>query len=271
MLQDTLSQTHVVSVGAAATIFGTTSDAYFAQLVTHAGQDISGHNPTFMRVAEQLPLDGTIIDIGANIGLTALPGARRVPFGKVIAVEPSPLAFSALQRMVDTNGLTNCEPVNMCMGAQPGTVAFVENADFLAGSYVGADAREASTVTAEMTTLDQFVSERGIASVDLVKIDVEGFELDVLQGAVRTIERLNPTFVMEFNSYAIVANLNRSPRALLDFIHDKFGSFRVYRDGCLATISTLEERRAFIYENMTRYGTVEDIIFGRDIYLPEAL
>lgn len=271
MLQDTLSQIQAFSVGVEATIFGAPSDAYFAQLAARPGQDISGHNPTFMRVAERLAPDATIIDIGANIGLTTLPGARLVPHGKVIAVEPSPRAFSALQRMVDANGLTNCEPVNICMGARSGRVEFVEDAGFLAGSYVGADAREAATTKVKMTTLDKFLSWRGMRSVDLVKVDVEGFELDVLQGAIKTIRRYNPTFVMEFNSFAIVANQNKSPRALLDFILDRFGSFRVYRDGRLETFSTTAECRCFIHDNMTLHSCVEDIIFGRDIDLPDAL
>lgn len=265
MLQDSLSPKLVSSVGVAATIFGTPGDVYFASL--QDGHDIADHNPAFMRVAGQLKPNATIIDIGANIGLTTLPGARLVPHGKVIAVEPSPIAFCALQRLVDTNGLTNCEPVNVCMGAAAGSVPFVENASFLAGSYVGGDARQSATTNVEMTTLDEFLSNRPLQSVDLVKIDVEGFELDVLQGALKTIEHYNPTFVVEFNSFAIVANQNKSPRALIDFVIDQFGAFRVQRDGRVETFSTPAECRSFIHDNMTRYGCVEDIIFGRHMDL----
>ena len=75
--------------------------------------------------------------------------------------------------------------------------------------------REASTVNVEMTTLDILVKQLGLKRLDLVKIDVEGFELDILKGAIETIKTFNPRFVVvEFNSFAICCNRNQSPQQL---------------------------------------------------------
>jgi FkbM family methyltransferase len=260
-----LSSAEVVSVGKPAKVFGVASDAYFAELLQNPGVDIWGHVPTFMRVARGLPQNGTIIDIGANIGLTALAGSRLVRDGKVVAVEPSPLAFAALAALVNENSLSNVEVISKCIGAAPGRVSFVQNDNFLAGSYVGSDAREDTSVDVEMTTLDHLTYALRLPSVDLVKIDVEGFELDVLLGGTKAIEDYNPTFVVEFNAFAITANRNASPRAMLDFIIDRFGSFKVIRGDDVQEISTPLQVRDFIYSNMAAYHCVDDIIFGRDI------
>ena len=59
-----------------------------------------------------------------------------------------------------------------------------------------------------MTSIDAIVAELSLQRLDLIKIDVEGFELDVLKGALQTIRRFRPRIVAEFNSFALIANRN---------------------------------------------------------------
>ncbi|MEJ7932946.1 FkbM family methyltransferase [Sphingobium sp. AN558] len=264
-----LKEADAFCVNGTAKLYGFEQDEYFRQILQNPGLDVAFHNPLFSQVAAALPGNATIIDIGANIGLTTIPSSRYLPQGRVISIEPSPKIFSALAKMTSANGLKNVTLVNKCIGEVAGQVPFVENFDFLAGSYAGSDAREESTVMVEMITLDSLVRSERLDRIDLIKIDVEGFELDVLKGGSFTLDNYNPIFVMEFNSFALTANRNLSPRALLDFILDRFGSFSVLRQGEKYRISTARAVRDFIYANMAMYGCVEDIVFGNETLISE--
>jgi hypothetical protein len=115
-----------------------------------------------------------------------------------------------------------------------------------------------------VTTLDLLVQRLNLGRVDLVKVDVEGFELDVLKGAAHVIDTLNPRFVIEFNSYAIACNRRQSPMHLAEHILGRFGGFSVERDGRFIKVSTEKELRDFIFSNMSSRGCIDDISFGRE-------
>jgi FkbM family methyltransferase len=273
-----IDSTTIEIMGHAAIVFGCPNDDYFIRLPAYAAQ-----NSMFVAEALKLPRDGIVMDAGANVGVTAIIGSRCVPKGRVIAIEPSPLAHACLARTVAANALANCTIINKCLGETDGEVPFIE-VPFLAGSHVGvggaadqygitadpfqtdsyveADGASSVTKLVPMTTIDAVVAELSLQRLDLIKIDVEGFELDVLKGASQTIRRLCPRFVMEFNSFALTVNRNISPRSLLDFVLAKFGSFSTERDGVVAIIRTAREARDFLYSNMTTRYTVDDIVFG---------
>ncbi|TJW06555.1 MAG: FkbM family methyltransferase [Mesorhizobium sp.] len=243
-------------MGAPMKLFGFPDDGYFAQVAAYIPQ-----NTIFISEATKLDKDAVIIDVGANIGITTIIGAACVPHGRVISLEPSPRAFTCLRAVAVENNLLNCAALNVAASAEPGTVSFVES-PFLAGSYIGGATRDAKTTDVSAITLDSLIDSHDLTRVDLIKIDVEGFELDVLQGATDIIERFNPVFVMEFNSYAICYNRNISPRMLLDFILDRYGGFRVSRDGIETTVATNQQVRDFMFSNMASRACVDDIVFG---------
>lgn len=140
-------------------------------------------------ILSQIPSSGTVIDVGAFIGDHTSAYLRRVgPLGRVYAFEPNPVAFSCLIR--------NCPKaicVNAALSCFTTTCRLIEDAN-VGASYV---VNEAGVITAFQ--LDVFGFER----VDLIKIDVEGFEIDVLHGAVRTIDKHKPTLVVEVNPGAL--------------------------------------------------------------------
>ena len=255
-LRSKLGRKTIDIAGQKTVVYGKKGDRYFDNLAAFAGQ-----NSVLDEELDKLPAHATIIDVGANIGVTTVAAARKLPEGKVIAIEPSPLAFECLEKTIYKNNLSNVTLLNIGAGESPGEIGFVES-EFLAGSYVALDAREPNSTKIKVKTLDMIVEQQNIAGVDLIKIDVEGFELDVLQGAQNTIERFNPRFVLEFNSFALTANRNISPRSLLDFVLDNFDEFQVLRDGVKSTISSPTDTRDFIYSNMAVQGCVDDISFG---------
>src|SRR5579872_5299340 len=121
------------------------------------------------------------IDIGANIGsYTVLAGAH--VGAQTISVEPVPSTFAHLTRNVAINGLTNAQPLNIALGAQKGFVEFTTNLDSM--NHV-ATAADTNKIKVAISTLDDIL--QGHPTPALLKIDVEGFETEVINGAKNTL------------------------------------------------------------------------------------
>lgn len=109
-----------------------------------------------------------------------------------------------------------------------------------------------------VTTVDQFVEEHWISRLDFIKMDIEGFEIDALEGAKETIARLQPSAVIEFNSFASVAFRNINPRQLLDFVRSAFPYVYYWTNG-LTPIRNDAEALGFIHHNLVSAGCVDDL------------
>lgn len=152
----------------------------------------------------------TVLDVGANIGhLTVVAGTRVGPEGRVFAFEPSPAEFRELTRNVELNRLENTAAVPMAIVEAPGTVTL-----HLAGPGLGLynstgrpfRSEGAASVEVPATSLDRFVAERGLSSIALVKLDVEGGECAALRGGPRLFGGDDaPLLVCEFSDVASVA------------------------------------------------------------------
>jgi FkbM family methyltransferase len=118
------------------------------------------------------------VDVGANIGaFTVLAGA--VAGARTLSFEPGPLAYSFLVKNIHLNNLTGrAIPRNIALGRSQGTVSFT--AGLGTENYVVQGKSELEVVTVEQSTLD--IQTRGLEPVAM-KIDVEGFEKEVLAGA----------------------------------------------------------------------------------------
>jgi FkbM family methyltransferase len=137
-----------------------------------------------------------IIDVGANWGYFTLMAAQLTGrTGRVVAVEPDPRMFALLQRNLSLNGLSQVEAVACAAGAD-------RERRWLHGYADGAENRGVSrirdsasadaggtTFAVSTAPLDRLLDERNIGVVDLVKIDVEGFEADVLGGMTDGLAR----------------------------------------------------------------------------------
>lgn len=124
------------------------------------------------------------VDVGANIGVLTLLAARKVGTeGKVIALEPHPKTFVALQKNLRINRASTVDVVNCAVGAEAGIVRLSDRPD---DDWNRVDA-ETGTIEVEVRKLDDVC--RGIGPVKALKIDVEGFELPVLRGAAELLKR----------------------------------------------------------------------------------
>ena len=183
-----------------------------------------------------------------------------VPRVNVVAIEPSPKAFACLVKNISINELMGINAINCALSACEGAMQFVES-EFLAGSHLAETTHDGIGISVQCKTLDSLVDELQLGKVNLVKIDVEGYELDVLRGAENTINRFRPKFVIEFNSFAISVNRLGSPFELLIYLLERFGAFKFYQDGKELSVSTVKEAKDFLYQNMVCRGCVQDILF----------
>jgi FkbM family methyltransferase len=142
----------------------------------------------------------TFVDVGANVGyftlLAASLGAR------VVAYEPTPSVFARLRENVDLNGFEHAELVNAAVMDKPGTLSLhLSGDDPEANSLFGHDAHSLHVLA---VSLDQDLAARGIDHVDLLKIDAEGAEPFVLDGATRLLSSLHPPAILiEVNAYTL--------------------------------------------------------------------
>ena len=159
---------------------------------------------------ELMKYHDTVIDIGANIGLYTCLAASQ---GKhAIAIEPSHRNLRFLYRNLWENHFPNVEVFPLGLGRQSGLgriYGYGGIASFVPG---WAQTREAQSNLVALSTLDILVAARFQNKSPLIKMDVEGFELDVLAGAQRTLD-LNPkpTWIVEISlsEEIIPGGLNR--------------------------------------------------------------
>lgn len=127
-----------------------------------------------------------VVDVGANIGYFTLQFANLVgPTGRVIAFEPTARAFAELLANVETNDLRNTECRRLALSDRCGSAVIVmpgEGAEAYA-SLIDAEARTGMRETVECRSFDTVWKEMGEPRISLVKMDVEGAERLVLNGA----------------------------------------------------------------------------------------
>jgi FkbM family methyltransferase len=170
------------------------------------------------------------LDIGANVGyytrlLSTLVGSS----GQVLAFEPHPRSFTLLRQ--NTVQLNNVSLIEMAVGQMEGWATLYDSLSESGGSSLRYDARQAAdlravhrgqalaprivkdlptaTYSVKTTSVDSYLSERHIQEVNIVKIDIEGAELDALRGMEEIVKRskqtamfieLNPRTLRQFDS-----------------------------------------------------------------------
>lgn len=128
----------------------------------------------------------TIFDVGANIGYYTLQFAQRTD-GKVYAFEPMNYLYKTLLKNIELNELNNVYPEKKIVSDQVGKQRiYFSGMDNTAASSVVNQTEIYEDVSS--INLDQFCKEKNVESIDLIKIDVEGFELKVLKGLTEMLK-----------------------------------------------------------------------------------
>lgn len=169
-------------------------------------------------VRRWLPRGGTMIDVGANVGFfTAVAASCVGPAGRVLAVEPDPASFRKLSAMVAENGLGGVVTPLHCGAADSRgeqSLYVVPDEHYPNHSPSMLPDPNVRPILVPVRTLDDILDEHGVGRVDLLKIDVEGFELKVLAGTERALAQRRVRAVLcEFSDQCLRLGGN-SPEAL---------------------------------------------------------
>jgi FkbM family methyltransferase len=206
--------------------------------------------------------DAVVFDVGANLGLTAVQTALTLPRSRIFCFEPSPVAWRYLNETLHLNRLeSRCRTFQLALGAAASRLPWFENPHSPAASHLAGDAslREGAG-TVEVTTLDAFLDSHPTDRIDLIKIDVEGYDFDVIEGASAAIGRFRPLVFVEFNSYTMIAHRNRNPRDALTFLLDRFAQVFWFRDGAPKRIESGADILDFLHSNLIQRGCVDDLL-----------
>jgi len=145
------------------------------------------------------------IDVGANTGIFSIWAAKSNPKLKVFSFEPHPSNFNRLVKNISINKLTNIEMFPWALGEKISRIEFTIPADFSISATASANERftknfhqiDYTNVSVPQTTIDEVFLQTPIQSSDVIKIDVEYYELEVLKGAKSTLLNKRPLIIIE--------------------------------------------------------------------------
>jgi FkbM family methyltransferase len=165
--------------------------------------------------------DSVYFDVGANIGLMAIPVLHQSNSCTVVSFEPSPTTLQFLTRTVKESEFSDrWQLIGKAAGSSMGTLDF-----FTASNDLGAldgfqdtkRAGEMSKITVPVTTLDAEWLAMDKPSVSAIKLDIEGAELAALEGALQCITTERPCILTEWNPVNLKA-YDCDPKSLLNFV-----------------------------------------------------
>lgn len=164
--------------------------------------------------------DYICFDIGANIGETTLNFAQIASAGKVYSFEPVPFLFQRLRTNTGLNYFDNIILHNIAISDNTDDLYFdapknQNSSGISLNKHSSADATRVCS-----TTLDTFVIENNIERIDFIKIDVEGFENYVINGAINTIKRFKPVLFIEIDNRYLIPKHTSEKKLLMQLKND---------------------------------------------------
>lgn len=163
-------------------------------------------NYSLQKVKELIPPRGSFLDIGANIGFYSLNIAQHLQgVGHIYAFEADPGVAYQLKSNVQLNPFCrNVDVISAAISNKDGHLSFYQSPGSCSGAgslNCFADFDKKSTVVqVPTTTIDRFFEDKGITHIDCAKIDVEGSEPELLEGAYKTLQQKRLKHILiEFN------------------------------------------------------------------------
>lgn len=189
-------------------------------LIDHSIFFCTLHEPAWQNLFKILRKDFVVFDIGANIGFLTLNFASACPDGHIFAFEPDSRSFEFLKSNVGLNRFTNISLYKIALGDRSEKMhlykMYTNNPG--ANRILPLNAiKDHEQEEIQVTTLDLMTEQLSIHRIDLMKVDVEGFEIFVLQGGKKVIQEWKPILFVELAE----VNLKQqgfSARMLVEYI-----------------------------------------------------
>lgn len=200
----------------------------------------------FLERIDSKVFDGVALDIGANIGNHSIRFSK--DFESVYSFEPNPSTFKLLE--FNTFPLSNVNCFNLGLSDIEGELILSEDLTNLGGSSAVIAHNYGSQIKIEVKKLDDVL--KGIKNIRLIKVDVEGMELNVFQGAFKTISENKPFIIFEQNEIEFSGEMKES--SAISYLRG-LG----YR---MVVVDVSRNKRSWFYR---RFFNVFDFIFGRRV------
>src|ERR1700738_267133 len=164
------------------------------------------HEPLTTELVKRFLKPGmNVVDIGGNLGYYALLEAQMVgDTGRVIAIEPVAANFAQLSKNVEANGYRNILLHDVAIGTSNGTVPMYlsKKSNWRSLHPVPWKTRE---IMVRVSTLDALLALHKLPSVDLIRMDLEGYEVEVIRGMAETIKNYSPRLLVELHPHVVGA------------------------------------------------------------------
>ena len=170
------------------------NDIYVGRSLDLYGEYSEGESELFAQIVGS---GDVVVEVGANIGTATVFFARRVaPTGVVIAFEPQRVVFQMLCANAALNALTNVNAFLQAVGAERGSINVPMIETNAPNNFGGLSLADASGPRGQQVPVVR-IDDLRLSRLKLLKVDVEGMELSVLQGAAETIRALRPVLYVE--------------------------------------------------------------------------
>ena len=164
------------------------------------------HEPINTQIISRILKKGmTCLDIGGNIGYYVLLERQLVgDKGRIIAFEPSPRNYNYLKKNIQLQNVTNISAYNFACGDIDGNATFFINkksngCKVIAEGIIPPDPSLGTLTEVPIKILDPFIEELKLERVDFVRMDSEGYELHILKGLKKTLEKFKPIISIELH------------------------------------------------------------------------
>lgn len=181
------------------------------------------HEPeTEMVFKEMAKSSKLFLDVGANIGYFSFLVKQMSPQSKVYSFEPLPQNILAYQKNRELNNFSLMFLQELCVADKAGDTEFLippsEESGW--GRMAHRDLFSGEKIKRQVVTLDEFCEQNQLTTVDFIKIDVEGYEFKVLQGAQKLIETQRPRICIELNEPCLL-DTGTSGEEIFRFFKDR--------------------------------------------------
>ncbi len=179
------------------------------------------------------------IDVGSHMGFYSLVASKAVgPSGSVHAFEPGDKQHRLLVDNVGMNALGNVHVNKKGVSNKAGTATFVEGPSRNLGESYVQEGSQGGGPTIELVTLDDYCRERGITAIGAMKVDVEGLEEFVFQGAQDVLSRLRPRAIVYESVASHSAKFGSSPERVHAMLQRHGYSIRAFRHNAVVDMAS---------------------------------
>ncbi|MDC1292411.1 FkbM family methyltransferase [Amylibacter sp.] len=199
-----------------ASICGVENDFLFQQALSNG---LSGNEPHFEKIVKLLVnSNSNTLDVGANIGTHSIILSHAATEGQVFSFEPQSLIYSLLQNNLLMNQCSNVTPYKFALAKTDNNVIAMESFSFN-GEHInnGALRVDKSNISKGDLVLTRSLDSFNFPKIDFIKLDIQGAELDTLEGAEKLISKDRPVMFIEIEEHHLRA-LNASSKELIEKI-----------------------------------------------------